>query len=58
MGSEKYQNVPRYLLEDVIADKDEIKKSKNMFDRSGPWYKRKAEQIRKVVEDIKNAIAE
>ena len=56
MGFGKYNNVPRYLREDVISDKDEIKKSKNMFDRSGPWYARKAAQIRKVVEDIKRVM--
>ena len=58
MERDKYLNVPRYIHSDVVADKDEIRHSKNMFDRSGPWYARKADQIRKVLEDIKKAIGE
>lgn len=52
----KYQGVPKYLLDDVVSEEQEVKKSKNMFDKSGPWYKRKASQLRQVTEDIKRIL--
>jgi len=56
MGSGKYNNVPRYLREDVIADKVDQSESKKPLDKQNNWYRRKAEEIKRVVGQIKDAI--